>query len=269
MVFRGKPSKACTRCRDRRLKCDFGIPYCAPCIRAKTACTGYRDTQQIRIANETQAVRDKALLRHGYSIEPRSLAPSLELQARDTFFAFHVTKVSRSWDFLEQFRDPTRSTELVALSIDAVSLAYLSHHVSSDVALLSATEKYVSALRLTNKALQSPELAIKDTTLLAALLLDLFEKITNINHNSGSWMGHVNGALALVKLRGLENFQDPSALRILMRLSNNLVISKTPAAQYIPRCERTLRAQYYPYHTLTNYSSRLLCRCLPDTCWPP
>ena len=255
MVFRGRPSKACKRCRERRLKCDFGIPHCAPCNRAKTACTGYRDTQQIRITNETQAVRDKALLRHGFSIELRSLAPSLELQARDTFFAFHVTKVAKSWDFLEQFRDSTRSPEVLTLSIDAVSLAYLSHQVYSDVALLSATEKYVSALRMTNKALRSPELAITDTTLLAALLLDLFEKITNINHNSDSWMGHVNGALALVKLRGLENFQDSAALRILMRLSSNLVISKTPTARYIP----------IPY--LANYSSRLLRRCLPGTCW--
>lgn len=226
MVFRGKPSKACQRCRDRRLKCDFSIPYCGPCIRAHVVCTGYRDTQQIRITNETQAVRRKALLRQAYSLEPHSLNPSLELQARDAFFAFHVTKTSRSWDFLEQFRDPTRSPEHLALSIDAVSLAYLSHQVSSDVALLSATEKYVSALRMTNKALQSPELATKDTTLLAALLLDLFEKITNVTHHSNSWISHVIGALALVKLRGLENFRGPAALHILMRLSNNLIISK-------------------------------------------
>lgn len=229
MVFRGKLSRACQRCRDRRLKCDFAIPSCSPCIRAQAACAGYRDTQQLRIRNETEFVRKKALLRHGEAIEPHSLAPSLELQARDAFFAFHVTKVSRSWDFLEQFNDPIRSPEHLALSIDAVSLAYLSHQVSSDVALLIATEKYVLALRMTNKALQSPELATKDTTLLAALLLDLFEKITNITHGSGSWMGHVTGALALVKLRGLEKFQDPSALRVLMRLSNNLIISKIPS----------------------------------------
>lgn len=228
MVFRGKPSKACKRCRDRRLKCDFGVPHCGPCIRAQTACSGYRDIQQLRIANETQAVRNKAVLRHGYSGEPRSLRPSLEIQARNAFFAFHVTKVSKSWDFLEEFSDPTRSPAHLTLSIDAVSLAYLSHQASSDAALLRATEKYVLALRMTNKALQSPELALKDTTLLAALCLDLFEKITNITNKSVSLTDHVNGALALVELRGLENFRDPSALRVLMRLSNNLIISKLP-----------------------------------------
>jgi hypothetical protein len=226
MVFRGKPSKACKRCRERRLKCDFGVPCCGPCIRARTACTGYRDTQQLRIANETQAVREKALSQHGYSIESHSLVPSLELQARDAFFAFHVTKVSKSWDFLEPFSDPTRSPEHLALSIDAVSLAYLSYMVTSDVALLEAREKYGLALRMTNKALRSPDLALKDTTLLSALCLDLFEKLTNISQKSKSWMGHVNGALTLVRMRGLKNFRDPSALRVLARVSNNLLISK-------------------------------------------
>ena len=229
MVFRGKPSKACQRCRDRRIKCDFSIPSCSPCIRAQAVCTGYRDTQQIRIRNETQAVRTKALLKYAHTIGPRSLTPSLELRARDAFFAFHVTRVSRSWDFMARFYDSTLSPEHLTLSIDAVSLAYLSHQTSSDVALMTATEKYVSALRMTNRALQSPELATKDTTLLSALLLDLFEKITNTSsRHTKSWVGHVHGALALVKLRGLENFQDPSALRIMERLSNNLLISKIP-----------------------------------------
>ena len=98
--------------------------------------------------------------------------------------------------------------------------------VTSDVALLEAREKYGLALRMTNKALRSPELALKDTTLLSALCLDLFEKLTNTSQKSKPWMGHVNGALTLVKMRGLKNFRDPSALRVLARVSNNLLISK-------------------------------------------
>jgi hypothetical protein len=130
---------------------------------------------------------------------------------------------------MAQFYDSTLLPEHLTFSIDAVSLAYLSHQTSSDVALMTATEKYVLALRMTNRALQSPEFATKDTTLLSALLLDLFEKITNTSsRHTKSWVGHVNGALALVKLRGLENFQDPSSLRIMERLSNNLLISKIP-----------------------------------------
>jgi hypothetical protein len=143
------------------------------------ACTGYRDTQQLRIRNESQAVRRKALSRNAPPFEPRSLPLSLELQARDAFFAYYVTGTSKTWDFLKPFYDPTHSPKHLTLSIDAVSLAYLSHQVYSDAALATARERYISALRMASRALQSPEVAAKHTTLLTSLLLDLFEKITN------------------------------------------------------------------------------------------
>ncbi|KAJ8104375.1 hypothetical protein POJ06DRAFT_18644 [Lipomyces tetrasporus] len=179
MVFCGRPSKACRRCRDRKLRCDLHSGSCRQCVRARVACTGYRDTQQLRIRDESQAVRRKVLSRNAPTVDPHSLTVSLELQARDIFFANYVTGTSKSWDFLKPFSNPTLSPEHLTLSIDAVSLAYLSYQVYSDTALATARERYVSALRMMNKALRSPEVAITDATLLASLLLDLFEKITN------------------------------------------------------------------------------------------
>ncbi|KAK0112300.1 hypothetical protein ONS96_001547 [Cadophora gregata f. sp. sojae] len=65
---------------------------------------------------------------------------------------------------------------------------------------------YGSALRMTNATLQSPEDAAKYTTILSTLLLDMFEKITNMkDRHSDSWMSHVTGALALVNLQGLDH----------------------------------------------------------------
>ncbi|KAK9319828.1 hypothetical protein V1517DRAFT_27087 [Lipomyces orientalis] len=235
MVFCGRPSKACQRCRDRKLRCDLRSGSCSQCVRARVACTGYRDTQQLRIRNESQAVRRKVLSRNAPTFDPHSLTVSLELQARDVFFAYYVTGTSKTWDFLKPFYGPTRLPEHLKLSIDAVSLAYLSHQVSSDAALATARERYVSALRMMNKALQSPEVAATDATLLASLLLDLFEKITNSEpRNIESWTAHVNGALALVRLRGLEQFQDPSALRIMARLSTNVIISCVASDSRVP-----------------------------------
>ncbi|KAJ8098060.1 hypothetical protein POJ06DRAFT_260833 [Lipomyces tetrasporus] len=235
MVFCGRPSKACRRCRDRKLRCDLRSGSCRQCVRARVACTGYRDTQQLRIRDESQAVRRKVLSRNASTVDPHSLTVSLELQARDIFFANYVTGTSKSWDFLKPFSNPTLSPEHLTLSIDAVSLAYLSHQVYSDTALATAKERYVSALRMMNKALRSPEVAITDATLLASLLLDLFEKITNREpRNIESWTAHVNGALALVRLRGLEQFQDHSALRIMARLSTNVIISCVASDTRVP-----------------------------------
>lgn len=207
------------------MQCDLRSGSCGQCIRAHVACTGYRDTQQLRVRDESLAVRIKALSKYAPHLEPRSLPLSLDVQARDAFFAYYVTGTSKTWHFLKPFFDLTQSPEHLRLSIDAASLAYLSHQVHSDAAITAAREKYVSALRMTNKALESPEVVARNTTLLTSLLLDLFEKITNSeSRHSKSWTGHAAGALALVKLRGLDQFQDPAALRVLVRLSTNFLI---------------------------------------------
>jgi hypothetical protein len=57
--------------------------------------------------------------------QPQSLALSIDVQARDAFFAYYVTSTSRSWDFFKRFYHPSNTPEHLTLAIDAVSLAYL------------------------------------------------------------------------------------------------------------------------------------------------
>ena len=167
--------------------------------------------------------------------EPQSLPLSVELQARDAFFAYYITSTSKCWNFLQRYYHPTDSPDHLTLAIEAVSLAYLWHQVYSDAALVIARERYISALRMTNKTLKSPKEAAKDTTLLTSLLLDLFEKITGCERrNNKSWTSHINGALALVRLRGLEQFQDPSEFRVLVRLNNHYLISCIASCSPVP-----------------------------------
>ncbi|TVY50635.1 hypothetical protein LCER1_G008182 [Lachnellula cervina] len=167
---------------------------------------------------------------------------SLEAQARDAFFVHYVAGTTTTWDFLRLYYS-TSSSDHLALSIDAASLAYLSHEMHSEAALEIARKKYVSALRTTSKAVQSLDLVAEEPTLLASLVLDLFEKITiaDSKHN-GAWKSHVNGALALVRLRGLDNFQDPSALKVLVRLSTNFIITAIASGDPVPNELVTLRA---------------------------
>lgn len=67
--------------------------------------------------------------------------------------------------------------------------------------------RYVSALRLIPDAIQDPSRASRDSALLAAMLIDLFEKMTNKEPQSkGAWMSHVNGAFTLVHLRSARQF---------------------------------------------------------------
>ena len=84
----------------------------------------------------------------------------------------------------------------------------------------------MKALSLTNKALQSKESATKDTMLLTVLLLDLFEWLANNGRNSTAETEsrHIDGALALVKVRGREQFKDPVSRRMFLQLSRNVLI---------------------------------------------
>jgi len=109
---------------------------------------------------------------------------------------------------------------------------------------------------MTNKALKSPKEATKDTTLLAALFLDLFEKITdNKSRSSKAWISHVDGALALVKLRGFEQFQTTSEFHVLVRLINHYIASSVTSAILVPL--QLLAVRHYVAENL-NYEEHTL-----------
>lgn len=100
------------------------------------ACSGYRDTDQLRVQNESQFVTRKVLT---ITNQIHSLHQTKDLQARDAFFAYYVT--SRCWQFLGPYHHPLGTPKELTLAIDAVSLAYLSHQVYSNFALVNARER--------------------------------------------------------------------------------------------------------------------------------
>ena len=110
----------------------------------------------------------------------------------------------------------------------------LCYRMNSSLALKKAKESYVSALQLTSEAIQSPETASRDATLLASLLLDLFEKMTSsVPHSKGPWVSHVNGAFKLVQFRGRDQFKRPLSIRLLVRLCTSLLITCVASHQPI------------------------------------
>lgn len=239
MVYRGKPSKACQPCRKRKLVCDLRPEGCSACRRAKIECSGYRDTEGLRVKDESALVRRRAQDKHSRQQQQQqpytAIGPVIDLdlchQARDIFYYNYVVGPSKSYDFLLPYYKATRDDHHLVTSLDAVSLAYLNYQKRSPSAQDEARRKYVKALQQTGEALQNKHLAMQNSTLLAILLLDLYEKITHKGPRAGdAWVTHLNGALSLVKLRGAKQFQDPASLRMLIRLSTNLLISAVAGA---------------------------------------
>ena len=96
---------------------------------------------------------------------------------------------------------------------------------------------------MTNKTLKSSKKeATKSTVLMASLLLDLFEKVTDSEpRNNKSWTSHVDGALALVNFRGLDHFQHPSEFSILVRLGLHYIVGCVASGAPVPEILNTIQ----------------------------
>lgn len=178
-----------------------------------------------------------------------NLAPIISLndKARGAFLALYVTGFSKTYDVLAfLFKRPT-VPEILTPSFDAVSLAFFSFLFNSPEALILARREYARALPLLGKSLTCPRSAASDSTLSAVLLCDLFEKISSTDSGlSESWMSHVNGALALVKLRKAQQLAQYNSRRLSVRLSLNLLISSVAASRPVPLELRQLRTDLEP-----------------------
>ncbi|EME46360.1 hypothetical protein DOTSEDRAFT_70380 [Dothistroma septosporum NZE10] len=89
MVYRGKPSAGCENCRKAKKRCGLEQPACERCVKLKKSCSGYRDTTQLQVHDESVAVKQKAdrqkarttvpstRVRHGFvtTISSSALAP--------------------------------------------------------------------------------------------------------------------------------------------------------------------------------------------------
>lgn len=241
------------------MQCDLQSIACGQCVRAAVTCSGYRNVREIRFQDENHAVLKRALKNAPNSVAHFYSPPlSIDLQARDVFFTHYVTSNGTCWDFLRRYYYPGDSPPHLTLAIEAVSLAYLWHQFYSEAALVIARERYILALRMTNKVLKFPNEAIKETTLLSSLLLDLFEKITGSKSRTDkSWTSHVSGAVALVKLRGLDQFRDPSEFRLLVRLTNHYLISCVASGLLVPEGLLSIRNYIDKRLDLPDYTLQL------------
>ncbi|KAK5053975.1 hypothetical protein LTR84_001937 [Exophiala bonariae] len=246
MVYDGKPSRACLPCRRRKLRCDLKRDSCGQCIRAGLDCTGYRNPHDLRIQNETKLVKRKVLEAKNVTVS-RFGEPSLQQKSRGAFLSHYVHGISGSYDVIALFDNASLDTHLDA-SINAASLAFFHFQYFSPRASDLARKGYYTALKLVNVALQNPNSLASDSTLLAVLLLDLFEKFTNSNSRSSvAWMSHVNGALALIKLRDSIQFQTYIGRRLSFRLATSLLISCVAGSAPVPPALRSLRAELENY----------------------
>ena len=166
------------------------------------------------------------------------LEPSLEEQGTNYFFAnFVAPKTQETSGPFYYLHDAVKDgiDDLLKACIVATGLAGLSNVSKSRQLMGHARKEYTSALGYINAALASPTDTIKDSTLIGIIILAVYES------TAGAWMltlkawtQHINGAAALVRLRGRSQFKTRVGRVIFLQATSHLLISCVQREMSIP-----------------------------------
>jgi hypothetical protein len=126
-----------------------------------------------------------------------------------------------------RFFQPARVEDppLLATVVRAVFLAFFSFSHHSQSALYHARVSYGSALALTSNAIQSPKEERQDTTLLALLLMSVFERLTHtVESQIPMRSDHLRGALGHVRYRGNTLFSGWAGATMSLQLTGLITL---------------------------------------------
>ncbi|KAF5590590.1 negative acting factor [Fusarium pseudocircinatum] len=151
-----------------------------------------------------------------------ALSPELQDKGTAFFFSRFVAADRGSYQnyaFIYDVWKPPDSAQAqvdpVTVSMTAVGLAGCSQVFRSPDLMTRAQESYAIALGLTHRALRDPIEVVKDTTMLAVLILGTFEFVSGYSsHTMRAWQDHVNGAAALANIRGAAQFRSKAGAHL-------------------------------------------------------
>ncbi|OLN81545.1 hypothetical protein CCHL11_05544 [Colletotrichum chlorophyti] len=182
-----------------------------------------------------------------------SLSPSYQERGMAYFFSRYVSvdenACHQNYDFIfDIWRPasmlPNRQVDGVMASMTAVGLAGLSNLTMCPRMMDWSRRSYGTALRLTNDALRNPSEAVKDTTMLAILILGTYEMLTGRSPPTvRAWQEHINGASALAKMRGLTQFMTKAGARMFVMLTQIVLINCIQRDEPMPQPLVELRNQ--------------------------
>ncbi|KAH8696321.1 hypothetical protein BGW36DRAFT_297609 [Talaromyces proteolyticus] len=258
-----KPSKGCSTCRTRKIKCDETRPACSQCLKAHYSCPGYQDrwTVMHRSQNEQFARRIRAtnsikhkrkygsILWHytepqedactGHNSRPMAFPSSpVTIDEAVAFFLHNYVlkhgEIANAHLTHQQMINSTRSSEAVLLGMGAVGMASLANIRNSKGLRIMATREYTSTLHLTTVSLQDSTLCKSDETVIAVVLLGMFEFLINTTINIDRWEKHINGGMALLELRGVEQIHGKSGLQLFTQLRSNIMANCLRVGAEVP-----------------------------------
>ncbi|KAE8441830.1 hypothetical protein EG329_004283 [Mollisiaceae sp. DMI_Dod_QoI] len=119
--------------------------------------------------------------------------------------------------------------------------------------------RYLQALLALNAAIRNPVEVKSDETLYAVLLLTGYETITFDSEALSAWGSHVDGAAALMRNRGKENFCTPFACNMFLFIRRNAIQSHVQISKPVDSIFDEFAENLSPYE---NIEDRLVSKAI-------
>jgi hypothetical protein len=182
------------------------------------------------------------------------IAPHLVDQGINFFMSYHALGLDQPLITSEAYHQhlatdgfhPVVATTMAALGIAGVANLHLDPSLKR-----VATNWYLKAIKMVNAAISSPEEVRNDSTLVAVNLLSMFEALTNDSSLAG-WSSHVEGAAAIVKVRGIKQFSTPAGRRMYLHTTGLLTMNQMGKGQPMPDYLRELNDEIMGYLDMTD-----------------
>ena len=141
------------------------------------------------------------------------------------------------YDYHVGNKNPHVRNETLLISMKALGMVSLAAKIDSRDYNMVAHGYYTRAINRVNAALTLHKVNTQDATLLAVLILVHFEAITgNDYHGDGAWSKHICGIMALLSLRGTDQFTTPGGRALFIQATTSILTQSlrncatTPAA---------------------------------------
>jgi hypothetical protein len=170
----------------------------------------------------------------GQSLAYMCLAQPIEDIALSHFMASYVP--GSHFDYLPLMYGRLSGNMALSATVHAASIATLARNSGRPDLMRSARCEYIQAILKTNAALADSATATEDSTLVAVLLLSLFEAVAwSGNRTPDSWTTHTRGALALIKLRGRQQLFTPVGQQLFVQVASVISVHSLQKKMPLPQ----------------------------------
>ncbi|KAL6707859.1 hypothetical protein ACN47E_003759 [Coniothyrium glycines] len=162
---------------------------------------------------------------------PPSITLAPETEAIPFFFKNFITlpqqaESTRGYlEYLVPLYNCALPSSVLHLATTAVALGVCGQYPGRQVLLRDAVSTYGKAIKMLNDDLKDAAKSKSDETVLAILMFSLYETIMSTDDSITAWGNHVDGAVALTKLRGTDQFNNPLSHAIFRAVRTMMITS--------------------------------------------